>query len=100
MELKHSEVNTIVYQKDGGQPEERKIVPTFVPHKVVKAVDVGDLTTEQAGEIVDLIREYSEYQAEHMKQMFNFETWAEHTKNKTVTPKWRSFKVENIVEVK
>lgn len=100
MELKEAQINTIVYQKDGGEPEQRTIVPSFVPHRTIKAIDVGDLSAEDAEDTVQLLREYQQYYNEHIKQALNFESFVEKTYGKTITPKWRAFKVSNILEVK
>lgn len=100
MELKIGEPAHIVYQKDGGEPEERIVVPTYIPYPNVRAISISDMPPEDAVEMVDLVNEYQEYYTTYLKQAFNFETWAEVTKNKTITPKWRAFKLANIKEVK
>ena len=100
MELKETQINTIVYQKDGGVPEERTIVPSFVPFRNIRAIDVADLSDQEAEEMVELLREYQQYYSDFISRAYNFETWVEHSKNKTITPKWRSFKLDNILNVK
>jgi hypothetical protein len=100
MELKETQINTIVYQKDGGVPEERKVVPSFIPFRNIRAIDVANLPVEEAEEMVEMLREYQQYYADFISRAYNFETWVEHTKNKTINPKWRSFKLDNILEVK
>jgi len=97
--LKEAQINTIIYQKDGGGPEERTIVPTFSQH-VVKAFDVADLPLSEAEEMVELLREYKNYYEDYMSRAFGFEAWVEQSKGKIITPKWRSFKLSNILEVK
>ena len=100
MELKETQINTIVYQKDGGEPEERTIVPSFVPFRNIRAIDVADLSDREAEEMVELLREYQQYYSDFISRAYNFETWVEQSKNKTITPKWRSFKLDNILNVK
>lgn len=97
--LTEGQLNTISYQKDGGVPEERVVVPSFVPTQTIKAIDVGGMNDVDVAEMVALASGYKEYYAALMNTAFNFETWVEHTHNKTVVPKWRSFKLANILKV-
>lgn len=100
MELKVGEVCKVVYQKDGDEPKERTVVPTYIPYPNVRTISLEDLTIEEAAEMVELVAGYQEYYANFIKQAFSFESWVEHTQNKTITPKWRAFKPSNIIEVK
>jgi hypothetical protein len=100
MDLKIGQPACIVYQKDGSEPEERLVVPTYIPYPNVRAVSLDGLEIEEAEEMVELVREYQEYYASHIAQAFNFESWAEQTKNKAIAPKWRAFKMANIKDVK
>jgi hypothetical protein len=99
MELKQNQIINILYKKDNQEtPEERVIVPTYVPPQVVKAIDVADLPAQESEELVALLREYQEYYSDHINKALNFEGWVEQTKNKTIIPKWRSFKLSNIID--
>lgn len=100
MELKQAQINTIIYQKDGGEPEERVIVPTYIPQRVVKALDIQGLPLNESEELVELLGEYQQYYADYISKAYSFEEWVEYTKNKTITPKWRSFKLSNILDTK
>jgi hypothetical protein len=99
VELTEGKINTIMYQKDGGVPEQRMVVPSFIPQQVVTVIDVGGMDTQAAEEVVGLMKGYQEYRTNLMNTAFNFETWVEHTQNKTITPKWRAFKWANILSV-
>ena len=100
MKLKVGQPVCIVYQKDGEEPTERTVVPSYVPYPHVRTIDLSSLSLEEADEMVGLVTEYQAYYADYLKQAFNFEAWVEHTKNKTITPKWRAFKTSNIKDVK
>lgn len=100
MELKIGQPACVVYQKDGGEPEERTVVPSYIPYPHVRTISLDGLSLEEAEEMVELVNQYQEYYATFIKQAFNFESWVEHAKNKTITPKWRALKLSNIVEVK
>ncbi len=88
-----------MYQKDGGVPEQRMVVPSFIPKQVVTVIDVGDMNAQAAEEVMELMKGYQDYHNNLMNTAFNFETWVEHTQNKTITPKWRTFKWANILSV-
>lgn len=99
MELTVGTACKLTYQKEGDEPKTRVVVPTYIPYPNVRTVSLEDLTAEEAAEMVELVNEYQEYYANALKQLFNFETWVEHSKNKTITPKWRAFKTSNIIQV-
>lgn len=99
MDLKIGQINTLTYQKDGDEAKTRKVVATYVPYPNVRTIDVSDLSAEEASEMADMVTEFQAYYADFISQAFNFETWVEHTKNKTITPKWRAFKTTGIVSV-
>lgn len=77
----------------------RTIVPTSTVNYNVSTIDVTDLSDDERQEVIDLYLEYDQYRRERLKQLFNFETWVEHTKNKTVTPKWRALGIERIGDI-
>lgn len=97
--LKQNEPSAIKYTKKDGTITERVIVPTFVPNDTIKAIDVTELSTDEAADMVEALREYSEYYENATKTLFKFEDWITHVGRKTGTPKWRSFIKQNIVEL-
>lgn len=74
---------------------ERTVIPTFVPHRSFKAVDVSELSDEERTEMLALLEEYHAYYDERAKTIFNFEDWIEHTHGKKLKVKWRTFKLDN-----
>lgn len=96
MNLVENEIATIVYEKDSGDTSARVIVPTQVPKDLVRAIDVSELDPAQRAEIAEMYVEYKKYVSTFMENMFNFETWVEHTHNKEIKPKWRAFKVSGL----
>lgn len=97
MQLTENKITSIVYEsKSKGEISSRVIVPTSVPADFVRAIDVSDLQPQEREEMAQLYAEYREYREEFMSRLFNFETWVEHTKNKSVTPKWRAFKLDGL----
>lgn len=88
-----------VVQYDNKRKDEvtiRTIIPTFVPHQTVSALDISELTPDEQTETVALFSEYSEYHKQAHAAIFNFQTWVEHTKNKTIDVKFRNFQIENL----
>lgn len=96
MHLNEAEITSIVYEKDSGEQSARVIIPTFVPKDLIRAFDVSELDAAERQDLLQLYTEYKQYTAAFMENMFNFETWAEHTHNRTVKPKWRAFKVTGL----
>ncbi len=96
MELKQAQLATIIYEKADGEVTTRTIVPASVPAGVVRALDVTDLTPAEREELQQLYREYVEYVDNFKANMFNFETWIEHSKGKVVPTKWRSFSLTGL----
>ena len=77
----------------------RVIIPVFVPstkHRNVKAIDVTDLSQEEQKELERLIQSYDEYLKEQQKRLFSFEDFVSHTTGKDVSPRWRTFKPEQL----
>jgi hypothetical protein len=79
-----------------GEVSDRYIIPTFIPQDNIKALDVTELTEDQRNEMQDLWEQYQAYYTAAVTALFDFETWVEHSTNKKVTPKWRTFKKGNI----
>lgn len=79
-----------------GESTERYIVPTFVPQPNIKAIDVTDFTVEEREEIAALYTEYTQYYKQVAKTLFSFEDWLEHSKQRYLEPKWRTFRMENV----
>lgn len=78
------------------QSSVRIIIPFTVPDANVTAIDVSELDEGQHDEILQMVADYNEYRQLHYNKMFNFTQWAEHTQNKTIEPKFRTFKIDNI----
>lgn len=79
-----------------GEVTERYVIPSFVPHPNIKAIDVTDLTEEEREEIAALYMEYVEYYKQAASTLFSFEDWVDHSKQKNVRPKWRTFREDNV----
>lgn len=91
----------IVYNNESKkETSTRDVIPTFVPRQNVKTIDVTDLNEEQAMKMRELFEEYAKYYDDFVANAFNFETWCEHSKGIFITPKWRAFKVANILDIK
>lgn len=96
MNLKEAEITSIVYEKENGDTSARVIIPVAVPKNLVRAIDVSELEPTERKELLELYTEYKKYTTAYLENMFGFETWVEHTQNRTVTPKWRAFKVAGL----
>lgn len=96
MELKSTQLATIIYEKADGEVTTRTIVPTSVPASVVRALDVTELSPAEREEMQQLYKEYSAYVDDFMANMFNFEMWIEHSKGRVVPTKWRSFSLTGL----
>ena len=98
MILHESKLSNITYTKDGGEVTARTIIPTYVPNAspLVRAIDVTELSDHDRTEYERLVGEYQEYKDRIMNTMFTFESWASHTYNIDLAPKWRSFKPAKI----
>lgn len=99
MKLTENQVTTIVYENvNKGETTSRVVIPTSVPKDVVRAIDVDVLTAAERTDLLEMLLEYREYTKVYMDGMFNFETWAEHAKNRKLQVNWRSFKVSGLKE--
>lgn len=92
MNLTRAQLATIIYEKTSGETTTRSIIPTALPTDLIRAIDVTELSPDDRNDLAALYVEYQEYVDTFMSSMFNFDTWIEHTYNKPITPKWRSFK--------
>jgi hypothetical protein len=92
MNLTEAQLATIIYEKADGEVTTRSIIPTSLPTDLVRAIDVTELTPEQREELLTLYAEYRQYVEKFKANMFNFDTWIEHSHGKQIVPKWRSFK--------
>lgn len=93
--LLENELITITYDGDVAQ---RTIIPTTIPVDHVQSIDVTSLSESDQQDMRNLIKEYAEYVRIFSSNMYNFETWAEHTKGIYIEPKWRKFKLDKIAE--
>ena len=97
MKINENQLNDIAYlSKSKNETTHRTIIPTYIPPDNIKAIDVTELSSSERLEMLELTLQYKEYQETVRAGMFNFETWAEHVKNKPITPKWRSFAINRI----
>lgn len=84
-----------------GDVTERVIIPTRVPSRFVKALDVTKFTEEAREDLSKLLQEYTEYYTKQMQTIFSFEDWLEHTRGEgaRVDPLiWRTFVSSEILE--
>ena len=81
-----------------GEITERYVIPTFVPQANMKAIDVTDLSDEEREELREMYEEYTEYYRQAVQALFSFEDWVSHTRGEDAkpSPKWRTFKLENV----
>ena len=93
--IRYTKINESSGSLDRFETTERTIIPTFVPKPNIKAIDVTDLPEDERTELQTLLNEYNEYVQERHKAVFSFEDWASHSKNKDVSVKWRTFKLNN-----
>lgn len=95
--LQQDNIVNIEYTKDNGDKSKRYIIPTCVPKKSIKAIDVSDLTEDQRDEMCKLHAEYNQYREQAIKNIFNFEDWVSQTSgNDLGNIKWRTFNIDNI----
>jgi hypothetical protein len=95
-------VSTIRYTKDTGETTARTIIPTFVPHQNIKAVDVTDLSADDTERMEVLVREYYEDYLEARKATtFTLEDWLHATGELDMSSKvkYRTFKMKNVEEI-
>ncbi len=78
----------------------RTVIPTFVPRQNVKTIDVTELSEGDRIKMQALFEEYARYYDDFVANAFNFETWVEHTTGENITPKWRAFKVANVLDIR
>lgn len=97
LKFEQGELFDITYLSESkNEVTQRQIIPTSVPKTVMKAIDVSELSVGEQLEMKALYKEYAAYYANYMDNAFNFETWCEHSKGKTISPKWRAFRLDNI----
>jgi hypothetical protein len=95
--LTEGKIVDIVYKnKAENKVSERTIIPTHVPSRNVKALDVSHLTKEQQEKMVKLFEEWRQYYDLHCKQAYNFAEWVELTTHQHIDPTFRTFCIENI----
>lgn len=68
-------INHIEYTNGKGETSEKRVIPTYVPKKNVKAINVSHLSEEQQAGFVVLVTEYQEYIKQQQANMFSFEDW-------------------------
>jgi len=96
--MKENNIYEIEYVSAKGETTERTIIPVFIPGNSAKTIDVSSLTEDEQSEMLNLSEEYAEYIKLQRKQMFTFEDWAMHAKDREIKPKWRNLTKANITE--
>lgn len=94
--MKVNQKVNIEYAKTEDDVSKRTIIPVSVPASVALTIDVTDLSDEQADLVSSEYKRYLDYREHHMKMMFNFNDWLQHTGSE-INPedlKYRSFKPE------
>lgn len=91
--MKVNQLSKIKYTKTKSDVTERTILPTSIPAKVITSIDVSDMPTSEAAELLAEYTEYLKYKELHMSKLFNFNNWLIHTDSKVDIPsiKYRSF---------
>lgn len=76
------------------------IVPLYVPITDIIAADVSEMSESQQQQMTELVIEYNQYYLQHCSSAFDFETWAELSKQ-IVLPslKYRTLKPTDITVV-
>jgi hypothetical protein len=90
---------SIEYKKANGEVTQREIIPLTESPKNIKAFDVTELNDLQKKFLTDKQAAYNEYTAQFIANMFDFDTWYEHTYGEKFPEgviKHRTFTVENI----
>lgn len=96
MQLTENKITTIIYEKDTGETTSRTIIPVQVPKDLIRAIDLSETDNDVRAEIAQMYDQYVEYRNTFMKNMLTFEKWIDHTHNKEVELKWRSFKTSGL----
>ena len=102
--MKKGKLNRFTYLKEGqnaADASDRVLLTTYVPiprDLVVRGIDVTDLPESEQEAVEELWGEYQEYLARQREQTFKFEDFIEHTTNKVLKLKWRSFHPDGITE--
>jgi len=97
-QLKRGEIAEIIYEgSTTPQKGNRTILPTSVPQTIIRAIELTELSQQERNEMQHLYAEYAEYYENFTANAYNFETWVEHSTGKTISPKWRAFKLSKIV---
>lgn len=82
---------------DGTSPNKQKTVITLSDvQQYIKGIDVTGLSEQEQQEMLQLWNEYQQYREAAIERLFKFEDFVEHQYSKTVTPKWRTYAVENL----
>lgn len=80
-----------------GEITERYVIPSFVPAKNMKAIDVSKLKETERQRLLELFKEYNEYRELAMSTIFSFDDWLEQTSEPDIPlVAWRTFKMDNV----
>jgi len=88
----------IKYTKANGEKSDRKIISLNSIPKNLKAIDISDISQEDAEHLIEQYKNYNEYLENFDKTKMKFEDWYSMTNpNESLsTVKYRTFTVDNI----
>jgi len=96
--MKEGEIVSIKYVKENDERSIRCILPMYAPKYYVKAIDLTETSKEDCKQLEALAKEYIDYKESQIKKMYNFEDWLSHTGHDFNNLKWRTFKIDNILD--
>lgn len=92
-------VTTSLIYESSSSTSSRIVYPIRVPDDAILALDLSDLDPADRTAVTAAYDQYAQYVEQFMQQMFNFETWLDHTSadpNIAGNIKWRKFKLAKI----
>jgi len=92
-----AEIYDVRYESLKGEVSQRTIIPIIVPPTNIKALDVSERTAQEQVLLRNLWAAYADYRDQFSEQMFDFETWLDHTGQRPdFELKYRTFVPENL----
>ena len=89
---------TVEYVKESGEETIRCIIPMDAPKDYIRAIDMTFEDQDKCEELAKAIKEYKEYKEIQIKKLYTFEDWLTHTGRDFEKLKWRTFKINNILD--
>lgn len=74
------------------EKSQRSIIPLNEIPETVTALDITDLSLDDADHLSNKMQEYQQYVDQHLSLMFNFNTWYEQTENKQLDKKFQKIR--------